>query len=321
MPSDSSVSADDTPDPLPMTRLQKLDAWMAESPWHPRLVPFFAYLLLLLPVQWTTANAPAALPFAAGVQIAVITALLVRYRKLTPELNLAFHWTVLPSIALLIVAWVGLGQLMVASNLPVLSNTLEGPHRFEIIREDSEAMFWLAMSLRFVSMVLLVPFFEELFVRSAMLRSLHSPRKTGMGLLQILVDLPLIGDWLSTTTPGKKALAAKPLLTEQLETVPLRSVTVFAVAASTLVFMLSHAPRDWPGCIACGIVWCVMVAMSNRSPSTQPTDTSNTPSLPGANLPASQPTPGGLGPVIWSHAGVNAALWAYTLYTGDWQFL
>ncbi|MEM6394490.1 MAG: hypothetical protein AAF797_17120 [Planctomycetota bacterium] len=310
-----------------MTRLQKLDAWMAESPWHPRLVPFFAYLLLLLPVQWTTANAPAALPFAAGIQIAVITALLVRYRKLTPELTPApgsafgLHWTVLPSIALLIVAWVGLGHLMVASGIPWFSNTLEGPHRFEIMREDSEAMFWLAMSLRFVSMVLLVPFFEELFVRSAMLRSLHSPRKTGMGLLQILVDLPLIGDWLSNKDIGKRALAAKPLLTEQLETVPLRSVTVFAVAASTLVFMLSHAPRDWPGCIACGVVWCLMVAMSNRGPSTPPTDPSNTPSLPGANLPASQPTPGGLGPVIWSHAGVNAALWGYTLYTGDWQFL
>ncbi|MEM1212316.1 MAG: hypothetical protein AAGI68_08450 [Planctomycetota bacterium] len=305
-----------------MTRLQKLDAWMAESPWHPRLVPFFAYLILLLPVQWTTANAPAALPIAAGLQIAVITGLLIRYRKLTPELNLAVHWTVLPSIALLIAAWVGLGHLMVASGLPVVSNTLEGPHRFEIIREDSEAMFWLAMSLRFVSMVLLVPFFEELFVRSAMLRSLHSPRKTGMGLLQILVDLPLIGDWLSTTRLGKQALAAKPLLTEQLETVPMRSVTVFAVAASTLVFMLSHAPRDWAGCIACGVVWCVMVWMSNRGPASPTNTTSDTPQPPaGANLPASQPTPGGLGPVIWSHAGVNAALWAYTLYTGDWQFL
>jgi hypothetical protein len=29
----------------------------------------------------------------------------------------------------------------------------------------------------------------------------------------------------------------------------------------------------------------------------------------------------GLGPVIWAHGLTNAALWGYTLYTGDWRFL
>ena len=44
------------------------------------------------------------------VTCGIIVFLLWRYRALTPELTLRFHWTVLPSAALLLVAWIGLGH-------------------------------------------------------------------------------------------------------------------------------------------------------------------------------------------------------------------
>src|SRR5690606_19422022 len=127
---------------------------------------------------------------------------------------------------------------------------------------------------------------------------LHRFRPTMLGLAQVLVDMPVIGEWLEDTELGRKAAAAPPQLTKQLVETPVGHLTVFAVIASTLVFMASHAMRDWPGCIACGVVWCLLLGWTKR------------PSLPAAQCL-------GIGPIAWSHGICNATLWYYCVSTGD----
>ena len=287
----------------PASALGRLDAFMARSPWHPRLVPFFAYIVGLFVIGVIADAYLPAYPVLYTLQCAVVVWLLWRYRRLLPEMTLRFHWTVVPSAVLLTAAWVGLGYgynlLLLGERDPLV---WEAEDTFRPLFEMSLAYGWAALVLRLLGMSLVVPFFEELFIRSAMLRSLHDWKTTRVGLVQIATDLPLIGEWVSNTGAGKRAEAMPPQLTRNLETVPLGAVTVFATAASTFVFMMSHAWRDWAGCIACGVVWCAMVGWTNR-----------------ASLAPEQRA--GLGPVIWSHGLVNALLWGYTLWSGDWQFL
>ena len=283
--------------------LDRLDAWMQQSPWHPRVTPFFAYIVGLMAIGFVGDAAPVAVPPLYLLQCVLVAWLLWRYRRLTPELNLRWHWSVVPSAVLLLVAWVLLGygynQLFFGGleRLP-----LERETYFRELFEVSAAYGWAALLLRLLGMSLLVPFFEELFVRSAVLRAVHDWPSTRTGLIQFASDLPVLGDALADRAAGRRAEAEPPAFTRNLERVPLGAVTVFATLASTLVFAGSHGLRDWAGCLACGVVWCAMVGWTNRS------------SLP-------EDRRAGLGPVIWSHGLVNALLWGYTLVSGDWQFL
>ena len=90
------------------------------------------------------------------------------------------------------------------------------------------------------------------------------------------------------------------MFTKQFYETPLGKVSVFGIAASTFIFMLNHVPRDYVGCIMCGVLWCLMVKWTNGE---------------------SRKRKLGLGPVIWSHGLTNALLWWYTIASGDWQFL
>ncbi|MFI4860537.1 MAG: type II CAAX prenyl endopeptidase Rce1 family protein [Phycisphaerales bacterium JB063] len=320
--------------PRPESALAKLDAWMAQSMWHPRLVPFFVYILGLMATGYLITPFPVIRPAVYAGVVAVICFLLWRYRKLLPELNIRFHWLAIPTGVGLLFAWVYLGYwtnqaAAAAQGTPVLGPLAEffvgGSNPQSVADEANRTMhafqrgqehygdvwFWITMVLRLLGMTLVVPLFEELFVRSAVIRATISRRLTWRGILQVLHDLPLIGDYVSNTKQGQAADAAPPAFTEQLTTTPVGRISAFSVAASTLVFMLSHMPRDWAGCIACGVVWGVMVWWTNRP-------------RPGKgetweNLPEGGRT--GLGPVVWSHGITNALLWAWTLHYGDWQFL
>ena len=286
-----------------MRMLDRLDAWMDQSPWHPRVAPFFVYIVGLMGIGFVGDAAPAAVPPLYVLQCGLVAWLLWRYRRLTPELNLRWHWSVLPSAVVLLVAWVGLGygyNRLVFGGLERVP--MERETYFRELFELSAVYGWAALILRLLGMSLLVPFFEELFVRSAVLRALHDPRSTWTGLVQFAADLPVVGDAVARSDAGRRAEAEPPAWTRNLERVPLGAVTVFATLASTVVFAASHGVRDWAGCVACGVVWCAMVGWTNR------------PSLPEAER-------AGLGPVIWSHGLVNALLWGYTLISGDWQFL
>ncbi|MEQ9460781.1 MAG: CPBP family glutamic-type intramembrane protease [Phycisphaeraceae bacterium] len=330
------------PDRQPATSfLERLDAWVAENPWHPRVLPFFAYIVgLMLIGLGSTVQAIPGLEAVGlawqsspvqvvlySVQCLLVLWLLWRYRRLTPELNIRFHWLAIPTGVFLLVAWVVLGWLMAGEFGPRWNALLEGepiaaidyvntaaepgvfattdshPIRDMTTDEGLERTFgYVLLFLRLLGMSLVVPLFEELFIRSAMVRGLQKRRPTLRGVGQVLCDMPVIGDMLMNTRFGEEVSKEQPILTRQLIDTPVGAMTLWAVFASTLVFSMSHAMRDWPGCIACGIVWCWLVWYTNR-----------------ASLPEHKRQ--GIGPIAWSHGITNALLWGYTVYTDDWQFL
>ncbi|MEM6259182.1 MAG: hypothetical protein AAGI37_12935 [Planctomycetota bacterium] len=322
---------------------------MAENPWHPRATPFFVYMIGLLAGQFVYAGAfgmpqvPLLIPFIYTLQVGVVLFLLWRYRGLLPELNFRFHWLAVPTGLGLCFAWVYLGY---ASNwltgqlvgTPVLGDVmawlvptyeqvpadasqwlvpdaetteaLTDKHAFTDNRDAlGDAWFWSTMSLRLLGMSIAVPLFEELWVRSAVLRGAFNAGKTKTAVIQLASDMPLIGDWVSGTRAGRRAAEEPPMFTQQLVDYRVGQISLFAVVFSTFVFMLAHQRRDYLGCIACGVVWCLLVWWTNRPKR--------------GEAWADQPPGGryGLGPIVWSHGITNAALWYWTLHTGDWQYL
>ena len=274
-----------------------------------------------------------------------MVALLWRYRKLLPELNMRFHWLAVPTGIGLMFAWVYLGyasnwlahQLaqvqgmdsvagwLVSTHEQFPTNTsnwlvpdtqtatsLSDKHPFTDNRAAmGDAWYWSTMSLRLLGMSLVVPLFEELWVRSAVLRGAFSAGKTRVAFIQLASDLPIIGDWVSGTKAGKAVAKQPAMFTPQLKETAVGRISLFAVVFSTLVFMLAHARRDYLGCIACGVVWCLLVWWTNRP---RPRKGQTWEDMPAGGRY-------GLGPIVWSHGITNAALWLWTIQTGDWQFL
>ncbi|MEM6334839.1 MAG: hypothetical protein AAF823_16020 [Planctomycetota bacterium] len=317
--------------PAPASPLARVDRFMADSPWHPYIVPFFVWILGLGALAFLHKPYPWAYPIIYTVQVLLVGGLLWRYRKLTPELNIKFHWLAIPTGVGLLFAWIYLGFLSTAlvpwfePEVDALGNPV--PTWFQTIRtEQGPAFFLLCMSLKFVGMVIIVPLFEELFTRALLLRAFHNRKRSMLGITQVASDLGVIGERIAATDYGKQANAAGPVLTDQLRQTPVGAITVFSVTLSTLVFMVNHQPRDYLGCIACGIVWCLLLYWTNRGLVAQ---------WKAGQLPEGTVDPAaatrkpalGLGPIVWSHAITNAALWGWTLYrdyftdTPDWRFL
>jgi len=319
----------------PKTFLDWLDAWMRANPWHPRAAPFFVYMIGLLLGQMVYTGAfglpelPVLIPVVYTVQVALVLYLLIRYRRLLPELNIRFHWLAVPTGIGLLFAWVWLGY---ATNwvshqlqgVPILGDVMaylvptdpDSPlsktssHDLTDNRASlGETWFWSTMVLRLLGMSLVVPLFEELWVRSAVLRGTFSPSRSWIALLQVASDLPFIGDYVGRTKAAKLATKQRPMFTQQLKETRVGQVSLFSTAVSTIIFLLAHSQRDYLGCIACGVVWCALLWYTNK---------------PGKGEAwADQPDGGrmGIGPIAWSHGITNAALWVWTLYFNDWQFL
>lgn len=312
------------PAATPTTPLARLDALMESSPWHPRLIPFFTWIVCMLVVSIAAgSNQWLYLPLYA-VQCAIVCFLLWRYRKLTPELNWKFHWLVIPTALLITAAWIGIGWLITGEFAPRWEALMTGepiggfkeladagyeanyfsttkPHDFVAMQEQSPALYWSSALLRLFGMAVVVAMFEELFTRSLLLRAFHRYRPTMVGLVQVLEDMPLIGDWMIETKASRRVAGKAFMWSKQLRTTPVGAITVFSVGASTFVFMLNHIPRDWAACIVTGVIWCLLVWWTNRDRD------------PSKRL--------GLGPVVWSHGLVNALLWGYCIWSGDLQFL
>lgn len=310
---------------------------MTENPWHPRATPFFVYMIGLLIGQLFYTGAfgfpelPVLIPFIYTLQVGIVCFLLWRYRKLLPELNIKFHWLAVPTGVGLMFAWVYLGyasnwlvdQLVGIQGLGDVAAWLVPTHE-ELPGNTSDkhpihdnqatlgdAWYWSTMSLRLLGMSIAVPLFEELWVRSAVLRGAFRAGKTKTAVIQLVSDMPIIGEWVSHTGAGQRASKLPSMWTVQLRETAVGQISLFAVSFSTLVFMLAHARRDYLGCIACGIVWCLMVWWTNK------------PNARKGETWADMPTGGryGLGPIVWSHGITNATLWAWTLWSNDWQFL
>lgn len=269
--------------------LTRLDDQLAAQPMLARALPYLVYVLLLTLVAAATQWQGWLYPPLYAMQCVLVAWLLWRYRHLTPELTIRFHWLAIPVGVLVAALWLGLGKGMV--HLWPEQFGAKEPHYFE---EMQPGVRWASLTLRVLGMSILVPMFEELFIRSLLLRCLHSAKKTGIGLVQLGCDLPLVGDYLMQTRWAAQAEQHGPVFSRQFEMTPLGRLSVFGVLASTFLFMLGHGLRDWPGCIACGVLYCVLLGLTAKK---------------------------GLGPVIWAHGITNALLFAYSLKTGDWQFL
>jgi len=307
--------------------LGRLDAAMADNPLFPRIAPFFLYLVLLALTGAVAERVAPAYPILYLLQIAAVVGLLWRYRRLLPELTLRFHWLAIPTGVIVFIAWVWLG--MVIDEWPQVQRVGVADFTQQLVHwtfdpasvaagadgaglsfvdtdsrdssvflrlglEEGAVLAWLAFIMRLIGMALVVPLFEELFIRSLLLRSLHSPRNTLLGVVQVAQDFPVIGDRLMGTRIAEEADQLPPMFEHEFNRVPLGALSVFGIAASTLIFTLSHAPRDYAGCIFCGVVYCLCLYFTRHK---------------------------GLGPVVWAHGITNALIWLYTLRTGDWRFL
>jgi hypothetical protein len=262
---------------------------MAEHPWHPRVAPFLVYGLFLALIDFALPHAPATYPLLYATQCGLVIWLLWRYRKFMPELTLSFHWLAVPVGVAVFFAWVEIGKAMVAMNPARFATT--DPHAIE---QMDPVLSYVSMSLRLIGMSVVVPLLEEPFVRSMVLRSMHRFRPTMVAAVQFVADLPLVGEWFMHTDLAKRADKYPRVMGAMFDRVPLGKLSVFGVFMSTVIFTSYHLPRDWPAAIVCGIAYCLLVGATWRK---------------------------GLGPVIWAHGITNALLWAYTLRTGDWQFL
>ncbi len=90
---------------------------------------------------------------------------------------------------------------------------------------SNNANYWLTVALRFVRLVLVVPFVEEIFWRAFLLR--------------FLID-------------------------EKFERVPFGAFSWFSFAIVTLAFAFSHARADWPAALLTGAIYN-LVAYRTRS--------------------------------------------------------
>lgn len=262
---------------------------MTAQPWLPRALPYLVYVILLTPVAMASDYDPWLYPPLYAVQCVIVAWLLWRYRQKTPELTMRFHWLAIPVAAAVAGLWIMLGKWMVAMWPDQFAAT--EPHLFESMTPQART---ISLALRVVGMSILVPLFEEMFIRSLLLRALHNGRRVMIGLFQLACDLPLLGDYLIHTDWAERAQSYGPVFEKQFLETPLGALSVFGVGASTALFTLGHGMRDWPAAIGCGVLYCVLL-----------------------RLTASK----GLGPVVWAHGLTNLLLFLYCVQTGDWQFL
>jgi len=273
---------------------QRLDQWMGEHPWHPRVFPFVVYVALLWLSEPARMWLPVTYPVLYTLQCLLVAYLLWHYRKVTPELNWKFHWLAIPVGIAGLVAWVWLGMQAAA----LWPDKLD-PEGYDFLTEMGPALGWTSLSLRLLGMSIVVPMFEELFFRSALLRSLYAPKPAFAAVVDLLSDLPGVGDKIGESKVGRWAQQYKRPMASQFEKVPLGAISVFSLLATCVLWcVLSHHPRDWAGTFACGFLYAGLVWATNRR---------------GKSL--------GLGPVVWAHGITNALLWGYVIYTGDWRFL
>ncbi len=297
---------------------------MASGPWPARVMPWACYLVLLMIVGFARDIDARLYPSAYTLMCGFTVWLLYRYRKHLPELNWRFHWGAIPVAIFVTIAWIGLGWAMAGEFTQRFDALLAGQPIAAIDPEQAKLDFrnppaddtygmgysvgWTALILRLVGMSLVVPMFEELFIRSLLLRSFHNVRLTMAGLIQMASDFPVTGDYITKTKMSERADAQGAVFTKQFNTTPLGALSMCGLAVSTLVFMFSHIPRDWPACIACAAAYCALLWWTNQKRIVHPDNTKNKKPL-------------GLGPVIWAHGLTNALLWVYTVTTNDWQFL
>lgn len=304
------------PAPKP-SRLAGLDRWMEAHPAHPRILPFVLFVLLLFLIMLARGQWPISYPFLYAAKIAIVTWLVWRYRRLVPEINFRFHWIAVPAAVICTVGWIGLAWLMVgewgmrveaiADGSPLGAIDYSDPELtpsflaitdtnfFVGFLEDHPAAAWISLVFRLLGMTILVAVIEEVLYRSLLLRCFNRWSDTRTAILQLLSDLPIIGDMIMHRPAVIAASKEERVLARAFERVPLGQISLFSLIFGALLWsVLSHMPRDWPGTFLCAFVFAGVLVYTRKM---------------------------GLGPVIWAHGLTNAFLWTYVILTRDWQFL
>lgn len=282
------------PCPAPGPGPGGLQGWLDAHPWHPRFAPLLLYVIFLSIIGWARSIAPSSYPVLYAVQCIATALLIYRYRRFVPEISFSFHWLLIPIAIGAATAWIGLA-LMMAHLWPDAFGSA-GKSFFD---EMPAPVAWISLAFRLLGMSLLVPVVEELFFRSALMRSLHKPRPALYALVHFAEGLPIIGPMVLRSKISQEADAQTRPLADMFHATPLGAISPFSLLIVPLLWcVLSHTMRDWPGTIVCGLAYAWLCYITNR---------------PGRTL--------GLGPVIWAHGLTNAILWGYTLATGDWRFL
>ncbi|MBI1367777.1 MAG: hypothetical protein GC162_03895 [Planctomycetes bacterium] len=276
------------------TPLMRLDQWMHEHPWHPRVLPFVVWVAMLYLIIPARAMHPLTYPILVAAQMAMVSWMLWRYRGLMPEINWRFHWSAIVGGVGGVAAWVALGQGMIA----LFPGWFDDPGT-DVYREMGPALGAVSLSMHLAAMAIVVPMFEEVFIRSALMRSMVNWRPTLASAIDLLHDLPIIGPMISESSMVHWAEQYPRPMRREFEAHHVGELSVFNVLFVGLLWcVVSHARRDWPGTIACAVMWAWVLWLTNRK---------------GRRY--------GLGPAIWSHAITNALLWAYAILWGQWQFL
>lgn len=264
-----------------------IDLWAARQPWQARLAPLLLWLAFLPLTRMAEDHAPACLIAVYAAQMAATAALLWHWRALFPELTARFHWLSLPTAALVLALWLGLGWLLrgnFAAHWDALWRGTQPPTSSSPLSRlvaDQPLIGRTALALRLLGMTLVVPAIEELFFRSAVPRTLP----TWSAWRSAVAGLPLL-----------EFLAAKPARPAE-PTPSLADWPWAGILTSAALFALNHRPVDWAAAVLTGLLWSALTCACNRRRGL------------------------GLGPTIWSHALANAALWAWCATRGDWAFL
>jgi len=287
--------------------LADIDQWCLRHPWHPRVTPWLAYMIILSAAFGAHSLLPGSYGFVKIIQLLATVYLCWRYRKLVTELNWKFHWLVIPSAVFFTWAWVASRHL--TEWLVGMDSAAKGAESLKFWSSMSPeadatqlgAMAWFGLVSHLLAMTIAVPMIEEVFNRSVLLRSFQRWGPTRLALQQFAVDLPIVGDWLIHTKWGERASRLDPVLRPEFERTQVGQLSFFAVIATSLVFALVHVPADWLGSLVVGVGWCLMLYVTRSK---------------------------GLGPIIWSHALTNLFLWAYVIYmhfesgsSAAWRFM
>ncbi len=272
---------------------------MAANPWHVRIAPLMVYILILALIGALRDWQPWTYPLVYTAQCGLVVWLLWRYRRMLPELSATFTFSAAVVGSVVFVVWMGLGFGMIAW----FPRAFGGERGYNFFAEMSEPLAWTTLSLRLLGMSIVVPLFEELFHRSCTLRSFHSFRRTAVGGMNLLQDMPVLDDLLRNTDLARRAGRHDGVFAGEFHRWPLGSISLWAMFASSFIFMLAHGVRDWPACLFCGFAYCGLVWWTNRGDRKL-----------------------GLGPAIWAHGITNAQIWLYTIIThmigiGDWRFM
>ncbi len=293
--SDSTPTEQLPEDRARISWMGRVDHWMAQNPLHPRFVPLIVYVALLAGVGYARDWNPRTYPLLYTLQCGIVVWIILRYRKLLPEVNLRFHWPAAVIGLGCAAAWIGLGLWIAGLG----GDQPDASKPESMMAEMGLYVGWTAMALRLLGMAIVVPIVEELFYRSVILRCCHRFKPTAVALVHLGQDLPGVGEAIDKTNLGSRADAYRRGVFGRmfLET-PLGRLSVLSVTVSSLLWCLSHVSRDWLGTLVCGVGYAIVIWAANRRGKKR-----------------------GLGPAIWAHGITNAALWGYTLLQNDWRFL